>query len=112
MTTKRKGGLTLLHICALMLLLWCMLWFAFTSEIKRRKDISMNEPRKVWKAIINYGGGYRVEDDAGIERAGGLNSYHVIQEVLPILRAQNIKLEYYSEEETGLQPTQPFGPDL
>ena len=65
----------------------------------------------VWKAIISYGAGYRVQDDKGVTVAQGLNSYHVMQEAILKAYGKDIKFEYYSEETTELEPTQPFGPE-
>ena len=63
-----------------------------------------------WRAIINYGAGYRVEDENGQEVAGGLNSYYVLEAARQKATGKNVTFAYFAETVNGLEPDKPWGP--
>ncbi len=73
----------------------------------------LTEPPKpeVWKAISHYGGTFAVYDAQNKEITADLNSYWILRHADTEARKRKVKvkLEYYSEEDTGLEKVKPWG---
>jgi len=75
---------------------------------------SMFEPKRVeWKAYINYGGGYRVEDESGRVVASEMGSGDTMRAAVAKSRAMRkaVKFSYWAETPDGLESEKPFGPE-
>lgn len=71
-------------------------------------------PAANWRAVICYGGGYRLENEKGKELQFGLNSAHLIDwaNKRAKKRKLTVNVTYYAEGEQGLERTDPWGPKL
>jgi len=71
-------------------------------------------PAANWKAVICYGAGYRIEDEKGEQLQCGLNSAHLIDWANEEAKKRKmiVNVTYYSEEEQGLERTNPWGPKM
>lgn len=75
---------------------------------------SMLEPKHAeWKAYINYGGGYRVEDESGQVVAYDMGSGDTMRAAVQEARAQRkqVKFTYWAETPDGIEAEKPFGPE-
>lgn len=77
------------------------------------RTITVSDTQKItWKAIMNYGGGYRVEDANGKVIIQELSSTEAMHLAKMFAEAANItvQLTYWEETPDGLQQAEPFGP--
>lgn len=77
------------------------------------RTITVSDTQKItWKAIMNYGGGYRVEDANGKVIIQELSSTEAMHLAKMFAEATNItvQLTYWEETPDGLQQAEPFGP--
>lgn len=87
-----------------------------TDEAKaetKAMPASMFEPKSViWKATMNYGGGFRVEDENGVIVANDLSSSDTMRAAIGKARSmrKRVVFEYWAETPDGLEREEPFGP--
>ena len=82
------------------------------AEIKAM-PARMFEPNSVtWKATMNYGGGFRVEDEHGVIVASDLSSSDTMRAAIGKARSmrKRVVFEYWAETPDGLEREEPFGP--
>jgi hypothetical protein len=65
-----------------------------------------------WKAFINYGGGYRVENECGKVIASDLSSAVVIRQARRKAKKlqKQVRVTYWAETPDGVEAERPFGP--